>query len=384
MAFSLSDHDLARLAALQETLLSPLDHNSVHDWCVAVLRHTEALFQGDRSAMLVPLTGGELHYVSESIDPGMAARFREVLAPPDPGALRFTSAPEDSAWGARRAQRLEIWNIPMLAKLTGRRLEVLPAYHDYILPSGIIYGPVATTALPAGESFLGVADAQDKDARFNGAAGLNLMRLVLPAFKAGVKTIAHLETARAAFVRVVDELSQALLVTDLAGHPIHESAQLRRMLAEDCEGTLVRGSMRRMAEAVGRWRTAGRARRLAEDHAVREVRTRTARYDMRASLAGPAVWAAGEVILVALDRLDLVLPTTAQLMDRHQLTRREADVVLLLTQGFSNKQIAEHLGMSRHTVRHHAESVFLKLGVHTRKALALLLLDASLGPPRAG
>ena len=60
-----------------------------------------------------------------------------------------------------------------------------------------------------------------------------------------------------------------------------------------------------------------------------------------------------------------------QLMQQLQLTHREAQVTQLLARGFTNDEIARELSISRHTVRHHCEWVFLKLGVHTRKAMAL-------------
>ena len=51
------------------------------------------------------------------------------------------------------------------------------------------------------------------------------------------------------------------------------------------------------------------------------------------------------------------------------LTRREAQVARLLARRASNPEIAEQLGISPHTVRHHAENVFSKLGVHSRRAI---------------
>jgi len=68
------------------------------------------------------------------------------------------------------------------------------------------------------------------------------------------------------------------------------------------------------------------------------------------------------------------LPGIHQIMARHALTRREAQVTLLLAHGASNREAAARLGISAHTVRKHAEHVFTKLDIHSRKALALVLL----------
>lgn len=48
------------------------------------------------------------------------------------------------------------------------------------------------------------------------------------------------------------------------------------------------------------------------------------------------------------------------------LTMREREVASLLTQGFSNKEIANHLGISPYTVRDIISSIFLKLKVRNR------------------
>jgi DNA-binding NarL/FixJ family response regulator len=62
------------------------------------------------------------------------------------------------------------------------------------------------------------------------------------------------------------------------------------------------------------------------------------------------------------------------------LTPRESEVLRLLAQGWRNKQIAQHLGVSVRTVEAHLNSIYLKLGVSTRtqavmRALSHRLLD---------
>ncbi len=56
---------------------------------------------------------------------------------------------------------------------------------------------------------------------------------------------------------------------------------------------------------------------------------------------------------------------------KNTLTRREAQVVEHLRQGFSNKEIARRLGIMEDTVKKHLQSVFGKLGVHRRALVAL-------------
>lgn len=48
------------------------------------------------------------------------------------------------------------------------------------------------------------------------------------------------------------------------------------------------------------------------------------------------------------------------------LSRRELEVLRLMTQGLNTAAIAERLHLSRATVRNHAQGIFAKLGVHSR------------------
>ena len=50
------------------------------------------------------------------------------------------------------------------------------------------------------------------------------------------------------------------------------------------------------------------------------------------------------------------------------LTAREQEVVMLVSTGMTNAEIARQLWISPGTVRRHLENVFAKLDVHTRTA----------------
>jgi DNA-binding CsgD family transcriptional regulator len=62
------------------------------------------------------------------------------------------------------------------------------------------------------------------------------------------------------------------------------------------------------------------------------------------------------------------------------LTAREQDVLALLADGYRNREIAERLGISEHTVKFHLAAIFGKLGASTRteavrKGLKLGLIE---------
>jgi len=56
------------------------------------------------------------------------------------------------------------------------------------------------------------------------------------------------------------------------------------------------------------------------------------------------------------------------------LSPREMEILMLITQGASNKEIAYNLGISRQTVKNHMSSVLRKLGVEDRTQAAVLAL----------
>ena len=53
-------------------------------------------------------------------------------------------------------------------------------------------------------------------------------------------------------------------------------------------------------------------------------------------------------------------------MEVESLTARETEVLELVATGLSNKQIAEELGISAHTVKFHVNAILGKLDVHSR------------------
>ena len=60
------------------------------------------------------------------------------------------------------------------------------------------------------------------------------------------------------------------------------------------------------------------------------------------------------------------------------LTARELEVVNLITEGCTNKDIAKQFGISEETVKRHLTNIFNKLGVGNRLELALFALNHSL------
>ncbi len=76
------------------------------------------------------------------------------------------------------------------------------------------------------------------------------------------------------------------------------------------------------------------------------------------------------------DLIEIV--TIGQNNQKYFLTKREKDVLLLVTKGESNKSIAEKLVLSEITVKSHLNSIFKKLNVTNRTQAVLLAMQMNL------
>lgn len=72
-------------------------------------------------------------------------------------------------------------------------------------------------------------------------------------------------------------------------------------------------------------------------------------------------------------------PTAASTLESTGLTPREAQVAILAAAGLQTKQLANRLGISFHTARHHMERAYAKLGVRSRAALVITIVGCEAG-----
>lgn len=186
------------------------------------------------------------------------------------------------------------------------------------------------------------------------------------------RVAAHLERARAH--RQADEIvglgGRAALVADVQGMIHWRSSRVAPLFArfypdhDDARRLppLLQQWLAHSVEPVG----APEAGRLAEaGDGVRLV----------ARLAGPAPHSAWVIQLEEHDDRK----AGDRLVARFRLTVREAEVLLWISRGKTNRDIGDILGMRPRTVNKHLEHIFEKLGVETRAAATALVLQSQPG-----
>jgi DNA-binding NarL/FixJ family response regulator len=77
---------------------------------------------------------------------------------------------------------------------------------------------------------------------------------------------------------------------------------------------------------------------------------------------------------------ETVEPTNPLLGDVNELTGREKEVLALVTEGLTNQQIAEVLGVAASTIKSHVQNVILKLGASDRTQAAVMAVKAKIVP----
>jgi DNA-binding NarL/FixJ family response regulator len=58
-----------------------------------------------------------------------------------------------------------------------------------------------------------------------------------------------------------------------------------------------------------------------------------------------------------------------------RMTKREREIIVLIADGLSNKEIAQRLNIATHTVKSHVHNVMEKLALHTRLQIAKFMHD---------
>ena len=186
----------------------------------------------------------------------------------------------------------------------------------------------------------------------------------------------RLEAAQHAFGAAFDQLEAGVALYDIWKHArVAMNRTLVRLLDADAELLLAAlDAFARELAASARSRSLRFA--MNGNGPRRVIRTARGAYRVSAVTLPEAMVTRAGAVAVIVNRIVPVVPSPMKLIVVAGLTRREAEVAHEITLGRSNRAIAARLGLSPHTVRHHIEGVFRKLGVSSRRELGERLLSA--------
>ena len=375
MGLTLTAADLLRFETASRTLLSPLQAPSVAAWRGEVSRSLRELLRADRAMFWLPTEHDTVH--ADNVDGDTLAGYRYFLEQPlvqdrpspDPLVSRFARR--------RRAEGIEVYDHTTVDRLLGGRLRESAFHHEVERAGGLNHILAIHTSVAAPGGVMDVALAvyyEDPGSMPHGQDVLPLLHALVPSYKAGLEAAARFGAHRHA----LDAVTEPVAVLDLDGKELHRNPALGRLVAAHGGAAALAGAMRQVALAMATQQH--HPPRSVQDRgppdAVRRVAAEGGEYRLRASYLAAGAYGAGPSVVIAVDRAGAPrLPVPDALRERFGLTRREAEVALLLAEGLSNEQIAKRMFVSASTARTHTERVLAKLGMNSRKALALKLME---------
>lgn len=161
---------------------------------------------------------------------------------------------------------------------------------------------------------------------------------------------------------LLNRIDQPLTLHTLLGGEIHRNRALSQLL--DGDPGAATGLVRAISRSV---------RRLLTDPTSHSGESRYRCYDI--CTVGLPATLLGVRSALAQVHSPPKLPSGRQICARSNLTEREAEVALLMALGLTGSEIATRLGIKPNTARRHSEQVLLKLGLHSRAAVAVSLLS---------
>ena len=197
------------------------------------------LLRADKVLVMRPGEGGVV-LTGRGIEAEVLRAYRERYGALDRGMLV-----------RRKELRAEVWSRGLLwDRGELRRSEY---YNEFVVPSRLYDAVGVTVDLDAGPASLSFYHSRPCGARFGDRAGC-LLRIVLPAFRAGVEVWYRVTRTAGRTLGLVDLLEDGVLLCDGRGRAVHVNRALRTLLERDPERDRLRAELGRVAGWIARCR----------------------------------------------------------------------------------------------------------------------------------
>jgi DNA-binding CsgD family transcriptional regulator len=336
-------------------MLGALGAEDLREWAMDVMRSVGSLLQADRTVLLVEEDQRPTFFLSDS----------SLLEAIDAYASHYAAL--DVYLNQRRQKRgLKAYIHPQLITPEEQRTSVFfnewNRTYGMLDPSGI----VIEADLAKAPWVLAAYHDRPSEEGF-GERGLTLLRLITPSFESVVRVLRNVQQHRAVFPQWIDAAPTPILLVGSRGHVMHRNRAFSRQIdpADDVEVRTLAGQI--ALEVLTRSGRCPRRKGAPTSAPARaRFRTRLKTWELSAVPATAMLGTAHDVVLVLLTPIGRSTPSPAWIRDAHGLTARQAEVATLLAMRLSTEEIAERLGISMHTARHHVEMVLVRLGAHSR------------------
>lgn len=369
----LSSTQLHRLESASRALLNPLAAPTATEWIQEAGRLVRDFIGGERVVVISPSEPGR--YQSEDA-PEVADGVDDYIAGVTSEGILFTD-PVIVTWYRLRqqtGQEVLSWDQSRhLVETNGHRMLDSPIVAEVLQGQRYNDFAVLVRSTPVGDAMIWALHGTHGGFAF-GEQTTAVLSTLLPSFRAGLDALLRFGAHR----HTLDAVSEPLAALDADGRLLHRNPALTRLLDADPERDRIEVELRVLARRLRALAFPLRHEPAAPPTADREVTTGRGRYVLRGLLLPPTGSGFGEAALISVS-LDAppALPDAEAVRARHGLTKREAEVALLLAEGHSNADLAERLFVSPHTARHHVENVLSKLGLTSRAAVAARLMGAA-------
>lgn len=172
---------------------------------------------------------------------------------------------------------------------------------------------------------------------------------------------------------VLDSIEDPCCVVDHVGRIRHENEAFRDTICRHQQVERFRDEIRQLGRrAIIGTSDSGNAKGHAGTGRVAEFQAGRKCYRAKASLMRRSPTDSSPLVLVTLEALTN-MRSAEKFGDAYRLTPREAQVVELLAEGYSNQSVARALGVSTHTARHHTGRVLSKLQARGRAEVGAIV-----------
>jgi DNA-binding CsgD family transcriptional regulator len=372
MSITLSASELSQIAHVSTVMLAPGRASSLDAWRAQVNRVVSQLLDIETIGFVLPAAGTAPIICAPALDLA-ASEWIAYYHTLDRGMAAPTR-------GTPRVFHTEDFYPPGRAQAT-------EFFQDWIRPHRLADALSVVTPATATQSSASLhVYNQGRRADFRERARM-LLELLAPAFVAGVAAAYRQAEQGRDLAAVIEHVGDGALLARSDGTVIFRSARLGRLLdAADDGGALARAieaSVRAACAVIGETRGKARGESARPNRELSyTVRAGVGTVTISALVLGSAATAMDPAIMVVVECSRSEVPTRAVLRERWALTDRQALVAEHLLGSASVPEIARKLGLSPHTVHHHAEQIYARLEVRSRLALREAVLAPR--PPEVG